>query len=184
MRELPKPAMRILRIAFLARAAWYRIRYPRLVVGAETMLIGRLQIRGRTRVILKDQVRVRRTVRITGGGTVVVGPRTLLNGCWIVATENVTIGGDCLISDCGITDSDFHNLPPALRHAQPTDRTRSPVTISDNVWVGLSALVLKGSTVGKDSVVGAGSVVRGQVPPGVVVAGDPPQILKRFKADT
>jgi acetyltransferase-like isoleucine patch superfamily enzyme len=58
------------------------------------------------------------------------------------------------------------------------------VTISDNVWVGLSALVLKGSTVGKDSVVGAGSVVRGQVPPGVVVAGDPPQILKRFKADT
>lgn len=184
MRDVPAPVMAILRVAFRARAIWYSVRYPRLAVGADAMLIGRLQVRGRTRVVLKDRVRVRGKVRITGGGTVTVGAGTLLNGCWIVATEEVTIGSGCLISDCGITDSDFHNLPPALRHTQPTDRTRSPVKIDDNVWIGLSALVLKGSTVGRDSVVGAGSVVRGTIPPSVVVAGDPPQVVKRFNKTT
>jgi acetyltransferase-like isoleucine patch superfamily enzyme len=145
------------------------------------MIIGRLQIRGGTRVHLGDQVRVRKIVRITGGGKLRVGPGTLLNGPWIVTSEQVTIGQDCLISDCGISDNDFHNLQPQRRHDMPTPQTKAAVHIGKNVWVGLSALVLKGSVIGDNSAVGAAAVVRNVIEPNVVVTGDPAEIVKRFE---
>jgi hypothetical protein len=52
-----------------------------------------------------------------------------------------------------------------------------------NTWVGARAIVLKGTTIGDDSVVGSGSVVRGEVPAGVVVAGNPAVVVKTFSPE-
>ena len=145
------------------------------------MFVGRLRLRGGTRLVLGDRVRVRKQVRVNGGGTVTVGSDTLLNGCWIIAAREVTIGERCLISNSGMLDNDFHNLPPHLRHEPPTPQTQAPIVIEDNVWVGATALVLKGVHIGQDSAVGAGAVVRDDVPAGCVVSGNPAQVVKRFK---
>lgn len=173
------PARVLLRGLTLA----YRLRYPRsLRCGADVVIVGRLRIAQGTRLQLGDRTRVRGRVIVNGGGRVSVGPDSLLNGCWIGAMTEVSIGARCLLSDCDITDSDFHNLDPSQRHLPPDERTRRPVHVADNVWIGAQALVLKGTAIGANSVVGAGSVVRGHVPPGVVVAGNPAEIVKKFES--
>jgi acetyltransferase-like isoleucine patch superfamily enzyme len=110
-----------------------------------------------------------------------VGSDTLLNGCWVLASERVEIGDWCLISDCGITDNDYHHLDPARRH-DTSGSTTAPVRIESNVWIGLRALVLKGVQVGADSVIGAAAVVREDVPARCVVVGNPAHVVKRFDA--
>jgi serine acetyltransferase len=181
--RLPGPFRPLARGILGAIRTGYRIRYPRLTYGHGVVILGRLKIQEGTRVVLGDRVRVRGRVTINGGGVVTVGADTLLNGCWIGGRSSVTIGAGCLISDCDITDSDFHNLEPSRRHEPPDERTRRPVHIGENVWVGAHAMVLKGSTVGANSVVGAGAVVRGEVPAGVVVVGNPAKVVKRLTSE-
>ncbi|HEX8899049.1 MAG TPA: DapH/DapD/GlmU-related protein, partial [Chthoniobacterales bacterium] len=58
----------------------------------------------------------------------------------------------------------------------------APVIISDNVWIGMNAVILKGVTIGENSVVAAGAVVTKSVPANVVVAGNPAVITKQLDA--
>lgn len=120
-------------------------------------------------------------------GTCSIGDFTLLNGALIMAEERIEIGSHCLISwNVGLADSDFHPLAPAQRlvDAQAlapffADRpprpaiATAPVIISDNVWIGMNAVILKGVTIGENSVIAAGSVVTKSVPANVVMAGNP-----------
>lgn len=124
-----------------------------------------------------------------------VGDYTLLNGALLMAEEEIVIGSYCLISwNVGIADSDFHPLEPALRridamaispYSQPRPERppigTKPVHIGDNVWIGMNAVILKGVTIGENSVVAAGSVVSKSVPANVVVAGNPAVIVKELK---
>jgi acetyltransferase-like isoleucine patch superfamily enzyme len=129
-------------------------------------------------------------------GTCSVGDFTLLNGALVMAEERIEIGSHCLVSwNVGIADSDFHPLAPAQRiidaHAlAPFFKDRPPrpeirtaaVIISDNVWIGMNAVILKGVTIGENSVVAAGAVVTKSVPPNVIVAGNPAIITKQLDA--
>ena len=127
-------------------------------------------------------------------GRCTVGDFTLLNGALVMAEEKIEIGSHCLISwNVGIADSDFHPLDPAQRliDAQavapffkdrpPRPKLKTaPVKISDNVWIGMNATILKGVTIGENSVVAAGSVVTKSVPPNTVVAGNPAVFVKQL----
>jgi acetyltransferase-like isoleucine patch superfamily enzyme len=127
-------------------------------------------------------------------GQCTVGDFTLLNGALIMAEEKIEIGSHCLISwNIGIADSDFHPLEPAQRlidaqalapyfkdrPPRPTLKT-APVKIADNVWIGMNAVILKGVTIGENSVVAAGSVVTKSVPPNTVVAGNPAVTVRQL----
>ncbi len=130
---------------------------------------------------------------VKGQGRCTVGDYTLMNGVMVMCEEEITIGSYCLISwNVGIADSDFHPLDPLERKKdcmvlnpflatgpRPSIATK-PVHIGDNVWIGMNAIILKGVTVGENSVVGAGAVVVRDVPPNVVVAGNPAQIVKKL----
>jgi len=58
-----------------------------------------------------------------------------------------------------------------------------PVVIEDDVWIGGSAILLPGVTVGRNAVVGAGAVVTRSVPADTVVAGNPAKIIRRIEPD-
>lgn len=109
-----------------------------------------------------------------------IGDGTRINGASIHATERVTIGRRCLIAaNVTIIDSDGHGVDPDERAlSNPVSR---PVTIEDNVWIGMNALILKGVTIGKNSVVGAGSVVTRSIPPDSVAAGNPARVVKTLE---
>lgn len=127
-------------------------------------------------------------------GSAVIGDFTLLNGALIMAEERIEIGSHCLVSwNVGIADSDFHPLAPAQRlidakalapfyqgrPPRPKLETR-PVIIGDNVWIGMHSLILKGVTIGENSVVAAGAIVTKSVPSNCIVAGNPAAVVKKF----
>jgi acetyltransferase-like isoleucine patch superfamily enzyme len=127
-------------------------------------------------------------------GRCTVGDFTLMNGALVMAEELIEIGSYCLISwNVGIADSDFHPIDPAQRRIdalalapyykerppRPPIRT-APVRIGDNVWIGMNAVILKGVTIGENSVVAAGSVVSKSVAANTVVAGNPAVVVRKL----
>jgi len=170
----------LVRIAFAVKRGYFRARYPGLTLGRDVQIRGRIKLRRGIRVTIGDRTRINKLARFAGPGSVTVGSDCLLNESWIGCWTAVVIGDGCLVSNCEIVDNDFHNLHPAIRHQPPVAATRAPIVIGDNVWIGAHALILKGVHIGANSVVGAGSVVRTDVPGNVVVTGNPHTIVKRF----
>jgi acetyltransferase-like isoleucine patch superfamily enzyme len=62
--------------------------------------------------------------------------------------------------------------------ANQNNISAKPVIIEDNVFIGACAIILKGVTIGKNSIIGAGSVVVSNVPKNVIVAGNPAKVIK------
>jgi len=77
-------------------------------------------------------------------------------------------------------DAEYHPVNPIDRRATPNRVRSAPVTIEDDVYIGMNSLLLKGIRIGKGSVVAACSVVTRDVPPGVVVAGNPAKVVREF----
>jgi acetyltransferase-like isoleucine patch superfamily enzyme len=119
-------------------------------------------------------------VEVSSPGSVIeVGDRTEFNNNLMIKSEGpgIRIGKDGLFgANVEIFDSNFHDLHPARRHGGKP--AMAPVEIGDNVFVGMGVKILKGSTIGSDSVIGAGSVVTGSIPPGVVAAGNPAAVIR------
>lgn len=105
---------------------------------------------------------------------IIIGNNCGFSGTVIGAFKHIKIGNNVR---CGantlITDSDWHLDDP--RSGNPSD-----VIIGDNVWIGEGAKVLKGVTIGRNSVIGAGSVVTKNIPEDVVVAGNPCKIIRNL----
>jgi acetyltransferase-like isoleucine patch superfamily enzyme len=109
------------------------------------------------------------------------------NGTWInnnfVAIsdhKSITIGNNVLIGTfVEIYDSNFHGLEPDKRGFNPPDAS-SPVVIEDNVFLGSNVIILKGVTIGRNSVIANGSIVTKSIPPDVVAGGNPAKVLKQL----
>ena len=102
---------------------------------------------------------------------------TFSNNVAIVANESVCIGDWCLMGDqVAVFDSDFHEVDAGARH-KGIGRSKA-VVIEDNVWLGSRVLVLKGVTIGENSVIAAMSVVTRSVPANTVAAGNPARVLR------
>ena len=86
--------------------------------------------------------------------------------------KNVRIGANTLI-----TDGDAHIDDP--RSGEP-----KPIHICENVWLGMNVIVLKGVTIGKNSMIGAGSIVTKNIPENVVAAGNPCRVVKLLDEET
>jgi acetyltransferase-like isoleucine patch superfamily enzyme len=105
-----------------------------------------------------------------------IGDRVFINqGATVVAFEHIEIGNDTLIGEfSAIYDSNHHGLDPD----HPT--RAAPVIIGNNVWLSRGVIVLPGSTIGDHTVVAANSVVKGDLPPCVLAAGNPAQVVRKL----
>jgi acetyltransferase-like isoleucine patch superfamily enzyme len=106
------------------------------------------------------------------GAVVNIGKGTYLNrGVEVVASMSVYIGADCKIArDVIIMDTD--------QHAVDGSNMPKPVRIEDRVWLGARAIVLKGVSIGHDSIIGAGAIVTKDVPPLSVVVGPAATVIR------
>ena len=120
-----------------------------------------------------------RTIR--PGARIYIGDYFRASGVTICAAQEVIIGHRVTIgANATIVDTDFHSADPAVRRSLDDGKaaaTRS-VRIGDDVFVGMSATILKGVTVGQEAIIGACSVVVRDVPPYAVVRGNPANIIK------
>jgi acetyltransferase-like isoleucine patch superfamily enzyme len=86
-----------------------------------------------------------------------------------------------IASNVLITDSDHVIEPggvPVTRNGRFVTR---PIFIDDNCWIGQNAVVLKGVTIGRESIIGANSVVTHDVPAHSVAAGNPARVIKKLE---
>jgi acetyltransferase-like isoleucine patch superfamily enzyme len=177
----PKVHDRILeRLTTYWFSRYYTWKYKNLELEPGVRIGGRLKVSGSVKVRIGHGTRIRKNNHFFGEGTLTIGNNCLLNGCSIGCYTQIDIGDLCLIGDCYIVDNDFHNLQPELRHTPLSPKGMRPISIGKNVWIGSGARILKGVTIGENSVVGLGSIVRRAVLENVVVIGNPEQIIKRF----
>ena len=113
-------------------------------------------------------------------GEISIGKYSLITpGVRIMSAEKIEIGDACMIAHGAyISDADWHGI---YDRAQPVGTTK-PINIKDNVWIGDSAIVCKGVTIGKNSIIGAGSVVTKDVPENCIYAGNPAKFIKKLDA--
>lgn len=113
------------------------------------------------------------------GCNIFIGDRFFSNFNLTILDEGrVTIGTDVFI---GPNVSIYTACHPLDAESRDTGTEwAEPVTIGDSVWIGGGATILPGVTVGDRSVVGAGAVVTRDVPPGVLVAGNPARVIRRL----
>jgi acetyltransferase-like isoleucine patch superfamily enzyme len=159
---------------------WFRMR------GIKSSLVacdGRLpRVYSRGQVVIGRRFGVRSRIATSEFGAAVpdsllqIGDGVFINqGVSIVAYCHIEIGADTKIGEfSSIYDTDHHVVEPS----RPTKY--APVIIGTNVWLGRSVMVLPGSKIGDHTVVAAGSIVKGDLPPRVLAAGSPAQVVREL----
>jgi acetyltransferase-like isoleucine patch superfamily enzyme len=111
------------------------------------------------------------------GALIEIGDNCRVNGAYIHAQKSIKIGSNCVIaSGVNILDTNGHEL-------YSNDRTINRdlpegVIIGNNVWIGLNAVILKGTVIGDNAVVSAGSIVKGTFEPNSLIVGNPAKTVK------
>jgi maltose O-acetyltransferase len=113
------------------------------------------------------------------GWQITIGARTFINyGCVILDAARVAIGDDVQIGPNVQLVTALHPLDPVERRLGT--ETAAPVTIGSGAWLAAGVIVCPGVTVGEDTVVGAGSVVTRDLPPGHLCVGNPCRPLREL----
>jgi acetyltransferase-like isoleucine patch superfamily enzyme len=108
---------------------------------------------------------------------IIIGDHVGISGATVSAADEIKIGSHVLIgTGVIITDSDAHPIHPLDRRGSGEAEAQK-VSIEDDTFIGARALILKGVTIGRGSVVGAGSVVTRNVMPFSIVAGNPAKVV-------
>jgi acetyltransferase-like isoleucine patch superfamily enzyme len=117
----------------------------------------------------------------TPDAEIVIGQNTIFsNNTVLCAVRSIHIGNFCRIGDgVSITDADFHEINPATR--DNSVGVIKPVNIGNNVWIGSRAMVLKGASIGDNSVIGAMSVVTSAIPANCIAAGIPAKVIRKIE---
>lgn len=97
--------------------------------------------------------------------------------CSFLDTSPISIGHSVLMGPGCVLACAGHPMNPEQRRSGAYE-TSAPITLEDNVWLGANVTVCGGVTIGQDSVIGAGSVVTHDVPPGQLAAGVPCRVLR------
>lgn len=167
-----------IRIGRRARVDWGSLHAPRLnriEIGNESIVHARISFDA-------------------DSGRVIVGDRCYVGRSHLVCHTSIILGDDVIIS-WGVTIVDHNSHALAWREREDDVRDwsrgvkiwdnvkRAPVVIEDRVWIGFNAIVLKGVTIGRGSVVAAGAVVTRDVPPFVIVGGNPARLIRELTAE-
>ncbi len=145
----------------------------------------------------RREARLTASLAAVGAGCVVYADGTFLGPANICLGSDVQIGPDAWFSavEASITIGDKVTIGPRVAVITGDHNTGEigvfvhdvtakrpgddfPVVIEDDAWIGYGAIVLKGVTIGRGSVVGAGAVVTRSIPPYSVAAGNPARVLR------
>lgn len=133
-------------------------------------------------------------------GHVTMGDRVFIGNSTIICRSDITFGNDIFVAwGTYFYDHDSHSLDYKERRKDLARQIEdykagrnfiasknweavnsNPIKIDDDAWIGMNCIILKGVTIGKGAIVGAGSVVTHDVPDWTVVAGNPAKIIKEI----
>jgi len=113
-------------------------------------------------------------------GSIFIGDYCMIcPGVRIGSADSIHIGDNCMLaSNAYIADSDWHDIYNRISLGKT-----APVHIGNNVWIGDSAIICKGVSIGENSIIGAGAVVSKDIPAGCIAAGNPARVVKQLNPD-
>ena len=117
----------------------------------------------------------------SGSAMLLIGDRCVIGqGSYIVAHDKISIGDDVQMGPyVYITDQNHGYEDPDLPIGIQWPVNKK-VTIGAGSWIGTGAIILPGTTIGNNVVIGAGSVVTGKIPDRCVVVGAPARVVRRY----
>ncbi len=139
----------------------------------------RISVAAGAEVVIEDDVWLRSELgplflRAFEGGRIRIGRGTQLNSCMLSSKSEIDVGENVLLGmGSRVFDSDQHAVD--TEHPEVS----LPVRIGDHVWIAADSTILRGATIGRESVVGTRSLVRGIVEPHTVVTGNPARLYSK-----
>lgn len=126
-----------------------------------------------------------RTIIVTRvpGARIRIGNNVGISGATIYARKGISIGDNCQIGgNAKILDNDFHPIQAQARLENDERQIGvKEIVIGRNCFIGCNSLILKGTVLGDNCVVGAGAVVSGQFGDNCVIAGNPARVIRRLE---
>lgn len=116
------------------------------------------------------------TLQCLENGQIEIGDHVGMSSVVISSRVGVKIGRHVMIGgNVRIFDHDYHALDPVIRRGpeQAANIRAKPIVVGDDVFIGTNAMIMKGVSIGPRAIIGAGAVVRSDVAPDVVCAGNP-----------
>lgn len=108
-------------------------------------------------------------IRVRKGGKLEIGKNFgMSNGCVVTAYDHIKIGDNVMLGPNVLIYDQDHDYRAEGGVAAMKFKT-APVVIGNNVWIGANTLILRGTTIGDNSVVGGGTVIKGEYPPNSVI---------------
>lgn len=180
---------------------WYPGKVPENVSLDETAYLETTYSFWLYRSELKEGVQIGRGTTVYLGsmfdvgrrGRVVLGDFVLINGAWFICESQIEVGDHALIA-WNVVFMDCYRVPldPAARRNCLRERTKGnrdtvepgrPIRIGRNAWIGFDCCILPGVTIGEGAIIGARSVVRDDIPPYTIAAGNPARIIRHIEND-
>jgi maltose O-acetyltransferase len=144
---------------------------------------GRPRIANAGSLLIGERVRIRSVVIpcefvVRPGARLEIGDHVFINyGASFCAYKSIRVGNGCVLGTYVIIlDNDEHDM--TKRELTPPAK---PVVLEDDVWIGDRVIILKGVRIGRNAVIGAGSVVTRDIPPYTVAAGVPARVLRELQ---
>jgi UDP-3-O-[3-hydroxymyristoyl] glucosamine N-acyltransferase len=146
-------------------------------VEGRLLVTGKIKVINEGKIILGDGVIIENESKLFAfnGGTIKIGNHTYFRMSTITCTRSIELGNDVIVSaQALLIDHDGYGLDgnPAISKS---------IKIGNHVWIGMRAMILKGVTIGDNSVVGAGAIVTKDVEPNIIVAGNPAKKIRDTK---
>ena len=181
-RALKEPGAAMSYAIAVLKGHWYRAVFRllgrRFRAGARFRVFGSLSVRGAGEVVFGDNVATWGRVNAwtySREAQIIVEDNVMMSGTRIACTCRVRVGRDSIIADASIRDTDFHSTRADRRNPDAPIRV-APVDIGVNVWVAANAVLLPGTSIGENSVVGAAAVCMRAFPANKVILGNPAKV--------
>jgi acetyltransferase-like isoleucine patch superfamily enzyme len=123
-------------------------------------------------------------------GEIIIGKNTYIGlGSRVWSAKKISIGNNVQVAhNVNIFDNNIHSIDPKIRNKEflqhyennDSELKEQEIVIKDNVWLGANVIVLKGVTIGENSIVGAGSVITKNIPVNCIVAGNPARVIREL----
>lgn len=174
------------------RGWWYRILFrlqgKHFTAGPMFRVYGPLRITGpghvrfgRNCLVISDAIKPVCIRTLAPDAMVTLGDNAGLNGTSIQCVREVEIGEWSNIADAYITDTAAHTLSKQRRQQDVREAPMAPVRIGRNVWISVQVVILHGVSIGDNSVIGACSLIRKDVPSDIFGAGNPFKIIQAIE---
>ncbi len=181
-RAIESPGAAISYAVAILKGHWYRAVFRllgrRFQAGSRFRVFGTLSVRGPGLVSMGDNVALWGRVTAwtyAADATILVEDGVMMSGTRFACASRVRVGRNSILADASIRDTDFHSTRADRRNPDAPIRV-APIDIGENVWVAAGAILLPGTSIGENSVVGAAAVCMRSFPANKVILGNPAKV--------